>query len=698
MVRDQYEEPALREAIGRFDEVLRQVDAVAGPEQRRLLDHLRHDQLRYVADAVIVGRLRPGADADDMTAETLVEYVRSATADLSAFLTERDDERLADAAYQVDRALLGVGAIHSLSPPRGSHRRAEGDRAMASAVAADRSRGAPGSGMSAGRTHGRHAKRSVWPVLAFVAVALVVAVLVSLVALGTRGNDSSDATSAASECTELQVVAPASYQPALDAVTDDFEAGSTCVELEVTVADGRAAEQVADEEQAHVWITDDASWLELHEATDEAYAEDEESEGPAYPTLATSPVLFVSSPDMAASVERAGGGWTGLATLVESGRPVQVVSADPATSGDGLVALGGLGDSIWDSEGMDASALLLERAYQQHRTVQQFGGATLAADEIALVPEHLLGGDVASANTVTVPEDHTALMRYSWHPTDVDVDSTELEAARSRLLTTLTEGATADAARGAAYLRDAKGRVPPTWSTGGAWVDRSLPPSYPVMDAHRVSHVFATWYAKDRLADVLVVIDVSGSMAEPAPGSDSPLIDLVRDNVRQLAGQLPADARLGVWGFGSQLVGQRDYVAVAPLRALTSAHRARLDASLDGLVAQPTGTGLHDTLVAAYRSALDSVRPGVRFDVMVFTDGLNQDDPGSRSAGDLRRALARVADPDAPVGLTVVKVGDDPAGSLERALAPVGGEIVEITDAEDVVATFIHLAAGGLHE
>jgi hypothetical protein len=49
------------------------------------------------------------------------------------------------------------------------------------------------------------------------------------------------------------------------------------------------------------------------------------------------------------------------------------------------------------------------------------------------------------------------------------------------------------------------------------------------------------------------------------------------------------------------------------------------------------------------------------------------------------------------VGLTVVQVGDAPSTKLERAPRPIGGEVATIDSDKDVVATFIHLAAGGLH-
>jgi len=180
-------------------------------------------------------------------------------------------------------------------------------------------------------------------------------------------------------------------------------------------------------------------------------------------------------------------------------------------------------------------------------------------------------------------------------------------------------------------------------------------------------------------------------------GSGRPLIGLVRQNVKHLAHELPSDARLGVWGFGSQLDGARDYIVVDRFRPLSPDHRRSLAKDVDRLEALDTGTGLYDTVLAAYQSALADARPDVRFQVMVFTDGLNQDDPGGITAGRLRESLAEVADPDAAVGLTVVQVGESSTSRLEAELRPIEGQVVTIHSAHDVVASFIHLAAGGLH-
>jgi hypothetical protein len=701
--RVEFEGHPLWATVAEFRDLLRRADEVADATQRRVLDQLRYDQLRYVVNGMRAHRPPPEAGAAaKVTLDRLDDQMYAASTELAAFLSDRGSGHLTHAAGLIDRALHRLGVAPSPPPGlRGPHR-GSGDVGppVASVQTTRRFGTRRGSPQMTGHHRPRHAKRTSAPTLVVGIGALALAVTIgSVLAFGAGGDNApGEAPNAnAPECTVLRVVSTASYRAALDAVRSDLSTGVACVDLEVTVADGRDAEQLVDQRRAHVWITDDAAWLEYNEDY-EAYDGSEDQEEDDYPTLATSPVLFVSSSALATSVRRAGDGWTGLATLIDSGRPIRIVSTDPATSGDGLVAIGGLGDAVWDTAGMDASALLLNKAYRHHRTTRHLMRPARAADEIALVPEHLLGGVPTNESAVTLPSDRTVLMRYSWYPTDVDADDAAVRAARARLLATLRDGAPADRARAAAHLRDGQGVPPPTSGTDGTWAARELPPANPVMDAHRVEHVFATWYADDRKADLLVVVDVSGSMAAPAPGSERPLIGLVRENVRHLADQLPNDARLGVWGFGSHLDGDHDYVVVDRLRGLTPPHRLRLSVHLDRLAARNTGTGLHDTVLASYRYALAEARQSVDFHVMVFTDGLNQDDPGAVSARELRQALGRLAEPDAPVGMTVVKVGKESTTTLEHGLRPVDGEVVTISSVHDILATFIHLAAGGLHE
>jgi hypothetical protein len=693
----EFEGHSLWSAVDALRQKLIEADRVADPEHLVLLDQLRFDQLQYAVRGVQAHRPPPEAEADALAVmDYLSGVVAAAAAELGVYPIDRRGIYLTNAARLIDQALEVLNAPSRTTassapgPPVGAA------AAAAAAVGHQASASVPSDNGEPPGPHARHAKSSHGPRLVLgIGAAVLAVILGTVVAYGAIERDSSDAGAG---CTSLRVVTTVSYQPALESVADDLANRDDCVRLEVTVADGRGAEPVVDQAHAHVWITDDASWLEQYEAAEaEEYGEDSEEAKLSYRPLATSPVLFESSSAMAASIQQAGGGWAGLAALVEGGRPPSIVTRDPASTGDGLVALGGLGDAVWDSEGMDASALLLNKAYRTHRTASALASTPLTADEVALVPEHLLGDNHSEGSVITAPTDRTVMMRYSWYVTDVDASDPAVQSAEAELLAALTTGPSGDAARAAAHLRDSHGAPPAMPSAEDTWVGRQLPPANPTLDAHKVEHVFATWYAADRKADLLVVADISGSMAAPAPGSGQSLIGLVRQNVKHLAHKLPSDARLGVWGFGSRLVGARDYIVVDPFGPLSPDHRRSLSKDVDRLQARDTGTGLYDTVLAAYQSALADARPDVHFQVMVFTDGLDQDDPGGISAGELRKALADVADPESAVGLTVVQAGEGSTTKLAAALRPIEGEVVTIDSAHDVVASFIHLAAGGLH-
>jgi hypothetical protein len=82
----------------------------------------------------------------------------------------------------------------------------------------------------------------------------------------------------------------------------------------------------------------------------------------------------------------------------------------------------------------------------------------------------------------------------------------------------------------------------------------------------------------------------------------------------------------------------------------------------------------------------------------VFTDGLNQDDPGAISAPQLTAALKKANDPKRPVQLSVITFGqpESQADALGKLLKPVDGNVEPLKSASEVDALFIHVAAGGL--
>jgi hypothetical protein len=551
--------------------------------------------------------------------------------------------------------------------------------------------------------HRARKRRSSRAIAALVLVTVAASGAVAALALGggdvIRGVVESDGPSASPCARTLTVVTASSFEPVLTDLAGPLESGEDCVHLEITVADGRAAAAQVAELGAHVWIPDDTSWT----GGADSVALAEQPAGGSGTVVATSPIYMVSDDSTAAQIEQAGGGWRALADLVTSDSGVRMVVRDPGGSGDGLVGVGAVAEAVWIDEGMDASAEALMTALPSTRTVpshaipEENGEVGLVA-EYVLIPLLASGSGTAAAtvrNSTLLPgSDYSVLMRYTWMPTAAAVEDPALTEPLERVLDALT-GPESDEALAEAGLRRPDGGPPPGASDQ---LPESSAAPMEALGAHNADHVFAAWYPEDRRSDLLVVIDVSGSMSNVPPGSDTPLIDLVRSGTRELAELLPDESELALWEFGSLLDPPRDYRTLLARGPLDAAQRQRLDGAVAALAVSDTGTGLYDTTLAAYVTARDGYREGTPNHVVIFTDGSNEDDPGSISAEQLAAGLAEAQDPQRPVHLTLITFGPEPEVEvLESAVEPVEGSVDPLTTADEVRSVFIHVAAGGVH-
>ena len=544
--------------------------------------------------------------------------------------------------------------------------------------------------------HRRQASR--WIPVVLVVAALVIGTTVGLLLRGS-GDEPTRLVQPATQCpASLRIVTASSFAPVLTEIAPTLESGDDCVHLDVDVADGRAAPQRVADLGADVWIPDDAAWA----GAAGSLALAEAPRGGSGTVLATSPIYMVTDEATAGRLQGAGGSWLGLAKLVTTNSGVKLAVRDPAGSGDGLVGVGDVGEAVWLDKGMDASAEALARALPTTRTVTDGQALPAASGEVGLVAEYALarlrgegGGAALASSRILAGSDHTAILRYTWLPTAAAVEDPIMTGLLARVRSALTD-TDADDAIAKAGLRRPGGSPPPSEIKG--LPELSAPP-FDVLIPHKLDHVFATWYPADRRSDILVVVDVSGSMGAPAPGSNQPLINLVRGGVLELGKVLPDDSKLSLWEFGSNLAPPRDYQTLLRRGTLNDAQRNRLTRAAHALDARNTGTGLYDTLLAAYRSAQEGYRDGIPDHVVLFTDGKNEDDPGSISAGQLSAELRATADPKRPVHVTVITFGPESnAQAVAKALEPVGGYVDPLTTADQVGAAFIHSAAGGVHD
>lgn len=551
------------------------------------------------------------------------------------------------------------------------------------------------------RVRGRHAaapprSRRRWLLLAVVVV-LAGATVVATIALSRPsrshlgapdGLATPSATTSANCPQQLRVVTAGSYAPVLTRVAAGLRSGSDCVGVQVRVVDGQAAAGVVASSGADVWIADDASWPQLPNpaklATGHALV------------IASSPLYLVTQHG-AAPVPAAARSWLGLARLLATQpQPWRLRVADPAAFGDGMVAAGALADAVLDADGPLVSALDLMRAWQAGSTAPTATAALpTAPTQVAAVPEYVLLRSGTAAVTAYAPTDGTAMLRYSWLPTAAGEADPSRAAALDRLRQSLIGPA------GAAALAE-EGLRGATWPTAAppSAADAGLPtltaPATSTVSEHFMYHVLSTYHPDLRRANMLVVVDVSGSMADPVAAGAPAKIDLVRSGLTQVAGLLPDDATLGLWRFGSLLAPPNDWQPVVAPAQLGPTQRAAIRTAATTLAALHTGTGLYDTILAAYRYQQAHYVAGEPNEILVFTDGVNQDDPVSIDLAQLQAGLA-ASSPGKRVQVAVFGFGTTfPTAALDGALKSVGGQVDPLATPDQVIGAFVHAVSGAL--
>jgi hypothetical protein len=554
---------------------------------------------------------------------------------------------------------------------------------------------------------GEHARQSGagrWVVLAILLLGLPALVAAGVFVVGGESGPAAQSASSSSCQRKVKVVTATSFAPVLNTMANQLGEGEDCLRLEIVVADGRSASALAAQTGADVWIPDDISWAGTAASVPLARPGENGKPGPggAGTIVAESPIYMVTDAGTAAKIRAAGNSWLAFANLLaDRSSGVRMVVRAPGNSGEGLVGAGAMAETVWIQKDMDASALVLSKAYEVTRTVN--GGRPVVPEkdgEVALIAEYALlpllptfDRDVA----ILAGKDYAVSLRYSWLPLQAAVDDPARSDALADLLAALNRPS-GHAALLAAGLRsppvEGAEKLPP----GAQQLPAQARKPMDVLGGHHVDHVLATWYIQDRLTDLLMVVDASGSMGDPVPGTRTPLMELVRQGCRSLESLLPDTSRIGLWEFGTRLDPPRDYRPLLQPAALTPAHRQATVNACARLQARTTGTGLYDTILAAYTAAKDTWRQGVPNRVLVFTDGLNQDE-SSITLAQLKANLAKARDPDRPVNLSVVVFGGDkvPVEAFDDALGAVDGYLDTLTTAAEVPAVFIHVAAGGLH-
>jgi len=136
--------------------------------------------------------------------------------------------------------------------------------------------------------------------------------------------------------------------------------------------------------------------------------------------------------------------------------------------------------------------------------------------------------------------------------------------------------------------------------------------------------ILDSWAQQRKEARVLVVLDISGSMGDPASTNETKL-DLAQAAAVSALDQFKDADDVGLWVFSTDLRGGPDsnYTELAPV-SMIGAQRGLLSEQI--LAQFPTnGTPLYDVVSKAYTTMLDSYDPAKINAIVFLTDGVNDD-------------------------------------------------------------------------
>ena len=185
------------------------------------------------------------------------------------------------------------------------------------------------------------------------------------------------------------------------------------------------------------------------------------------------------------------------------------------------------------------------------------------------------------------------------------------------------------------------------------------------------------WRLLTRRISLLGLFDVSGSMADPVPGSDRSKLDVARQAAQAALGFFDPQDSLGLWEFSRQLDGDKDYRVLVPLgpagqKVGPYPNRQVASVAAYSSMVPRTATGLYDSILAAYQSATAAYRADAVNTIVVITDGENED-PGSITLDQLLAQLGKLHNPAKPVHIVTLAYG---AGADPASLA----KVAKVTD------------------
>jgi Ca-activated chloride channel homolog len=479
----------------------------------------------------------------------------------------------------------------------------------------------------------------------------------------------------------------------------------------------------ADGPRPDVWAPDSTAWAKVAAVRPDA-AQMLPKEAPS---LGTSPVIIAMPRPMAEAMgwpKKQDLGWQQIVKTLAGqtwGKfkhpewgPFAIGMTDPTRSTPGLHTLLTITDASADgkvSKEELAAGLTLERSTKRYEpdTASLFDGLAKAdkqSSEAVLKYVSAFPATERDVSTYNASEPQVPLAGV--YPSEGSVDADHpfmlldapwVDPTRERIAKDFSEFARSQTGREAYSDAGFRGpdRAPPPEVTA----ERGLQPEVgtenrKVGQPDQISLATSSWNALRRRANVLTVMDVSGSMNEPVEGTGDTRLGLSQKAALNALGMFAGDSKLGLWEFSTNRTPTTDYREVVPLGPVDepldggSTRRELGGVALNGLEAEG-GTALYDTTLAAYKTAKQNWEQGRLNVVVLLTDGKNEDSDGLDRAQLLDSLKDEVRkDQSHQVQIITIAYSEDADVAALREISQVtGGQTFVSQNPKDISQIFI---------
>ncbi|MEV4184563.1 substrate-binding and VWA domain-containing protein [Streptosporangium canum] len=497
----------------------------------------------------------------------------------------------------------------------------------------------------------------------------------------------------------LRVTASPDIQPAVSQIAERFNKAAHDVEgrcatvtvtkgVPATVASGLAGGKAG---AMDVWIPDSGLWVANLRAKNPQAPE-------AGASVAQSPIVMVASGSVIPKLQKSFGeaSWGGMinaanvANVEGPGRKVRVLALDPSFNAAGLGALlaaSGVATAsgVGRQQLVGALKTLSGSAVRDQDALLSSLGVKGTRAPLGVASEQ----GVWAFNTAKKPEvpavplyPAEGTLNLDYPMVIITKDAAVRKAAEAFRKELGTESARKTLQDQGFRTPDGKGGKPVADSGG---FQAKAPQTLKTPDVRTVARMSQSWSRLNLGTRLLALLDVSGTMATPVPGTGADRMRMISKIAIEGMQLFPAKSEIGVWEYSTHLAGQGvDFRKTVPVGPLTESidgvlRKDLLVQRLSTIQAKPTGdTGLNDTLKAAYGQMTKEYQGDKINTVLILTDGAGNDDPdGGVSNEEMLQYLKKTYNPEKPVSILLIAFGPEAAAGKKQmdALAKAtGGE------------------------